>query len=75
MNCRQSGDAVRLEINGKTETVLEGLTVRALLEGRGINPNVVACELNLTVLKRSVLAETHLKDGDRLEIIQMIGGG
>lgn len=66
---------MRLEINGKVEEVADGLTVRSLLEGRGVNPNHVACELNLTILKRASLAATPLHDGDKLEIIQMIGGG
>lgn len=67
--------AMNLEINGKKENVPDGLSVRALLESRGINPNLVACELNLTILRRAALGETPLKEGDRLEIIQMIGGG
>ncbi len=62
-------------VNGKPEPVSEGTTLRGLLEKKGVNPNVVACELNLTVVRRSLLGETVLKDGDRLEIIQMIGGG
>ena len=32
-------------------------------------------ELNLAILKRARLAETRLQEGDKLEIIQMIGGG
>jgi sulfur carrier protein len=67
--------AMRVEINGKEETVADGITVRRLLEEKGINPNLVACELNLTILKRANLASTPLREGDRLEIIQMIGGG
>jgi sulfur carrier protein len=66
---------MRVEINGKAEEISERMTVRELLEARGINPNVVACELNLTILKRARLAETPLNEGDKLEIIQMIGGG
>jgi thiamine biosynthesis protein ThiS len=66
---------MQIEVNGKPQEILDGTTVRALLEARGINPNVVACELNLTILKRATLAETPLHDGDKLEIIQMIGGG
>jgi sulfur carrier protein len=64
-----------LEINGKQENVADGLTVRGLLETKGINPNLVACELNLEILRRARLGETPLKEGDKLEIIQMIGGG
>ncbi len=66
---------MKIEINGKQDVIPDGLSVRALLESKGINPNLVACELNLTILKRAQLADTPLHDGDRLEIIQMIGGG
>ena len=67
--------ALNLEINAKPDSVADGLTVRALLESKGINPNLVACELNLTILRRATLGEIPLKEGDKLEIIQMIGGG
>ena len=66
---------MRVEINGKIEEIGGDMTVRSLLESKGINPNLVACELNLTILKRAKLGETPLRDGDKLEIIQMIGGG
>jgi len=66
---------MRIEVNGKGEEVAGNITVRQLLESRGINPNVVACELNLTILKRARLGDTSLREGDKLEIIQMIGGG
>lgn len=64
-----------IQLNGKQEQVQAGLTVRGLVEAKGINPNAVACELNMEILKRAVLGEVVLKDGDVLEIIQMIGGG
>lgn len=66
---------MRIEVNGKPQDLNDGITVRDLLDQRGINPNVVACELNLTILKRAKLPETRLQEGDKLEIIQMIGGG
>ncbi len=66
---------ITIKLNGKNETIAGDLSVRALLESKGINPNVVACELNLTILKRAKLAEQTLNDGDTLEVIQMIGGG
>jgi sulfur carrier protein len=67
--------AMRVTVNGKAEDVKSGSTVRSLLEEKGINPNVVACELNLKIVRRAHLGETALNDGDELEIIQMIGGG
>jgi thiamine biosynthesis protein ThiS len=64
-----------VQVNGKQEDVGDGATIKTLLESKGINPNVVACELNLTIIKRAQLSDTVLKTGDALEIIQMIGGG
>ena len=62
-------------VNGRIERLSEETTVRSYLESKGINPNVVACELNLKILRRAELASVRLKDGDELEIIRMVGGG
>jgi sulfur carrier protein len=35
----------------------------------------VAVELNLDVVPRAKHAETLLRDGDRLEIVTLVGGG
>ena len=40
-----------------------------------IQPELVACELNLKIIRRAQYAETLLKEGDELEILQMISGG
>jgi len=66
---------ITVHVNGKPEVVDRGISVRSLLESKGINPQVVACELNLKILKRAALAEVSLGEGDALEVIQMIGGG
>ncbi len=66
---------MQIQINGKQEQVADGVTLRSLLETKGINPNLVACELNLAIVKRARLGEVVLKEGDVLEVLQMIGGG
>jgi len=66
---------MKIVINGKSEDLPDGMTVKSLLESKGINPQIVACELNLNVVRRMQLAEAQLKDGDQLEIIRIIGGG
>jgi sulfur carrier protein len=66
---------MKVQINGKNEVIEEGASVAKILEKKGINPNVVACELNLKILRRAQLSEIYLKEGDELEIIQMVGGG
>lgn len=66
---------IRLEINGKKETLEEETTVGKLLETKNVNPNTVACELNMKIIRRNELGAAVLKEGDVLEIIRMIGGG
>ena len=68
-------DTIRVHVNGKPETLAAGVSLLDLLKAKAINPNVVACELNLTVVRRKDLGATLLKEGDELEVIQMIGGG
>jgi thiamine biosynthesis protein ThiS len=64
-----------VNINGERKSIPPGQTVLAYLESNHINPNIVACELNLKILRRAHLGSAELKDNDTLEIIRMIGGG
>ncbi len=66
---------INIEVNGKKEQIEENMSIHDLLTKKGISPHVVACELNLKIIKRIHLGETKLQEGDVLEIIQMIGGG
>ncbi len=66
---------IQLKINGKNEAVSDGATIKKYLEKKEINPNMVACELNLKIIRRAELNNVTLKEGDTLEIIRMIGGG
>lgn len=61
-------------VNGETTTVTPQ-TVAALLETLGIDRRRVAVELNLDILPKAEYAATELRDGDRLEIVQFVGGG
>ena len=66
---------MNVQVNGKSEDVNPGTSVKNLIESKGLSPNVVACELNLKILKRAALGDLLLNEGDVIEIIQMIGGG
>ncbi len=66
---------VTVQINGTAESIADGTNIKALLQSRNINPNVVACELNMKVIRRAELENVTLKEGDVLEVIRMIGGG
>ncbi len=68
-------NAIQIHINGKTEALKPGTSLRQLLESKGINPATVACELNLKIVRRAESDKVILKENDALEIIRMIGGG
>ena len=65
---------MQVKINGKTEEITGG-TVLDLLQAKKIEPQMVAVEVNDTVLDRNRLATTSLTDGDRVEFLFYMGGG
>ena len=64
-----------LTVNGETVQADEGSTVSALLEKLGLGGQKVAVERNLEIVPRAKHPETVLADGDRLEIVTLVGGG
>ncbi|MDD2334980.1 MAG: sulfur carrier protein ThiS [Geobacteraceae bacterium] len=61
-------------VNGERKEV-GPLSVLGLLEMLEIDPKRVAVELNLEILPKPDFATTTLQDGDRVEIVQFVGGG
>jgi sulfur carrier protein len=68
------GVFMQVKINGKAEEISGG-TVLALLQAKKIEPQMVAVEVNDTMVDRDHLAITHLNDGDRVEFLFYMGGG
>ncbi len=68
-------EAMQLTVNGKPRRVDGPLTLLGLLEQIGIDPRIIAVERNGEIVKRDRYGETSLSDGDKLEIVRMVGGG
>jgi thiazole synthase len=66
---------VTLTINGEDRRLEAALSVRELLKALGLDPLKIAVERNLEIVPRSRYDEIAVADGDRLEIVQFIGGG
>lgn len=64
-----------MTVNGKTETVKDGLTLAGYLAEKNLNPDALVVELNLVVIPRENFSTCALKDGDSLEIVRFVGGG
>jgi sulfur carrier protein len=65
---------VLIIVNGEQKEV-GPLSILGLLEKLEIDPRRVAVELNLEILPKADYATTTLQDGDRIEIVQFVGGG
>ena len=66
---------MRLTINGEELSFEEILDVAALVRALGLDPRKVAVERNLEIVPRSTYAAVRLVEGDKLEIVQFVGGG
>jgi thiamine biosynthesis protein ThiS len=64
-----------LQLNGEEREVPDGLSLAGLVEWLELPADRVAIERNLEVVKRTRWNETQLENGDRLEIVRMVGGG
>lgn len=66
---------MRCVINGQTEELPDGLTIADLLRDRKLERGACAVEVNQTLVPKSGHAERALSDGDRIEIVTLVGGG
>ena len=66
---------IRVQVNGETKDLPPGTSVRSLLDQLGLNPGRVAIEYNLEILPKTKWEATQVSPGDRLEIVQFVGGG
>ena len=64
-----------ITLNGERFEVDEPMSVTALLEKLDVDPRRVAVEHNLTILKRQRFPDVVVNDGDRVEIVNFVGGG
>jgi thiamine biosynthesis protein ThiS len=66
---------IEIILNGEPRSAREGETVLGLLEELRIDPARVAIELDRRILKRPFWADTALRPGAEIEIVQFVGGG
>ena len=66
---------MEITINGEPREVADDMTVAALLEELEMQPRFLAVERNREIVPRKQHANCPLNDGDRLEIVTLVGGG
>ncbi len=66
---------ITLQVNGEPRTCSPQTQLPQLLEQLGLNPRLLAVEYNGEILHRQFWSETEMVEGDRLEIVTIVGGG
>ena len=69
------GGVIRLFVNGEEHRAQAGLTLAQLLTRLELPASRLAVERNLRVVPRERYDAEQLEDGDRLEIVTLVGGG
>lgn len=67
-------DAMNIQLNGERREV-SAPTILALVEELSLDPRKVAVERNLEIVPRSLHGSTLVVEGDRIELVQFVGGG
>ena len=67
--------ALSVLVNGEPRRVPEGATVGALLGLLGVGGRRLAVAVNRSVVPRSRYDRVALAAGDRIEILEAVGGG
>ncbi|NGX17593.1 sulfur carrier protein ThiS [Wenzhouxiangella sp. XN24] len=62
-------------LNGKPKNVADGLTAAELVADLALSGRRYAMEVNGELLPKRVHADHELSAGDRVEIVQAVGGG
>jgi sulfur carrier protein len=62
-------------INGKPQTIPDGLTVSALVLHLGLGGGPVAVEVNREIVPRASHATHPVAPNDVIEIVHFVGGG
>lgn len=66
---------ITLSVNGQERSVPEGSSLGDLVRGLALDPSRVAVERNGSIVPRSDYDGTALVEGDRIEVVQFVGGG
>lgn len=70
-----SSSSITLWVNGDSRQCQADVLLPDYLQQAGFNPRLVAVEYNGEILHRQFWASTQLKEGDRLEVVTIVGGG
>ncbi|WP_457747363.1 sulfur carrier protein ThiS [Sulfurimonas sp.] len=66
---------MNIVVNGEEKELKEGISLFDLLQKLSLENKVMAAAINMEIVKQNSWKETILKDGDKLELLDFVGGG
>ena len=66
---------MQITVNGEATEVPAGISVAGLIEHLALSGRRVAVEVNKDIVRRAEHPKHCLSEGDRVEIVTLVGGG
>jgi len=66
---------MEITVNGQVESIEDGVRIDELISRYNLSPKAVIVEYNGAVLTGAARGTQQLSQGDRVELIQIVGGG
>ena len=66
---------MRIQLNGQPRDLERPTTVDDLVRAIGLDASPCAVEVNARLVRRAERASVTLADGDRVEVVTLVGGG
>jgi thiamine biosynthesis protein ThiS len=64
-----------VNVNGTPRQIEPGSTLLELVEALGLRKELIAVELNRSIVSKTEYADRRLEAGDLIEIVEFVGGG
>ena len=69
------GQTMTVIVNGNERTIEENATLLVLLKKLDLEGKVMAAAINMEIVKQDQWDTHRLVDGDKLELLDFVGGG
>ena len=66
---------MKIVVNGETREMIDGSTLLEVLKELSLEGKVMAAAVNMEIVKQDSWDAYKLNDGDKLELLDFVGGG
>ncbi len=66
---------MKIIVNGQEKQYPQEMSIQKVLEDLSLIGKVMAAAVNMNIVKQNNWNSYHLKDGDKLELLDFVGGG